>query len=203
MAQTEGNARFLHGNDCNLLTRKREEKKAMTYVAKTAGLALLLAPLLLSACVSQSDYDKLQAENTQLQQQNAADKAHITRLQGAIKYVVNSDLAFAPGSWELSADGKDTIAKLAKHLVPSQEKLVVTGYTDNSPIGPGLAKMGVTSNLILSQKRADAVMQFIISQGVEPSMIRAQGMGEQDPVASNSTAEGRAQNRRVEISLDK
>ena len=174
----------------------------MAYVTKTAGLALLVAPLLLSACVSQSDYDKLKAENAQLQQQNAADKAQIARLQGSIKYVVNSDLAFASGSWTLSADGKDTIAKFAKTLAPGNQKLVVTGYTDNAPIGPGLAAKGVTTNEILSQKRAEAVMQFMISQGVNASLIRAQGKGEADPVASNSTPAGRAQNRRVEVSLD-
>ena len=62
-------------------------------------------------------------------------------------------------------------------------------------------KEGITSNLILSQKRADTVIQYMISQGVKPSLISAQGFGEADPVASNSTAEGRAQNRRVELHL--
>jgi chemotaxis protein MotB len=62
-------------------------------------------------------------------------------------------------------------------------------------------KEGVTSNLILSQKRADTVMQYIISQGVKPNLISAQGFGDADPVASNDTPEGRAQNRRVELTL--
>jgi chemotaxis protein MotB len=62
-------------------------------------------------------------------------------------------------------------------------------------------KEGVTSNLILSQKRADTVMQYIISQGVKPNLISAQGFGEANPVASNATPEGRAQNRRVELTL--
>jgi chemotaxis protein MotB len=62
-------------------------------------------------------------------------------------------------------------------------------------------KEGVTSNLILSQKRADTVMQYMISQGVKPKLISAQGFGEADPVGSNDTAQGRAQNRRVELTL--
>jgi chemotaxis protein MotB len=62
-------------------------------------------------------------------------------------------------------------------------------------------KEGITSNLILSQKRADTVMQYMISQGVKPSLISAHGFGEADPVASNSTPEGRAQNRRVELNV--
>jgi len=82
-----------------------------------------------------------------------------------------------------------------------QTKIGVNGYTDNVPIGPGLVSQGVTSNLILSQKRAENVAQFMIAQGVSPSLISTQGFGDADPVASNDTAEGRARNRRVEIVL--
>jgi chemotaxis protein MotB len=60
---------------------------------------------------------------------------------------------------------------------------------------------GVTSNLILSQRRADNVMQYMISQGVNPNLVSAQGFGDADPVASNATPEGKAQNRRVELTL--
>lgn len=163
----------------------------------------LISPVLLAACgVPQSQYDALQAQNQQLQQQVAADQQHIARLQGAIKYTVNSDLLFKSGSWQISADGKDTMAKMASQLAAyQQDHLVVNGYTDNAPIGPALARQGVTSNEILSQKRADAVMQFLISQGVKSNMISAKGWGEAQPVASNSTPKGRAQNRRVEITL--
>jgi chemotaxis protein MotB len=169
-----------------------------------------MAPVLLSACgVSQSEYDnltaqnqQLQTQNQQLQQQTAADQEHITRLQGAIKYTVNSDLLFPSGSSEMSDAGKDVIAKMAKVLAPSQqEKLVVNGYTDNAAIGPGLQKQGIASNQILSQMRADAVMKYMISQGVQPELVSAQGLGETDPIAPNDTAQGRAQNRRVEVSL--
>jgi chemotaxis protein MotB len=78
---------------------------------------------------------------------------------------------------------------------------MVSGYTDNAPIGEALRREGVTSNQELSQKRADAVMQFLISQGVKSDLVSAKGFGEADPVASNNSAQGRAQNRRVELSL--
>jgi chemotaxis protein MotB len=189
----------------------------MKYHLKRGVLLLsLMAPVFLSACVSESKYDDLKAENQQLQQQNqqlqqqnasmsaqiASDKAHISRLQGAIKYTVNSDLLFASGSWEMSTQGQQIIARLAEKLAPEQEaKLVVNGYTDNHPIGPELQRQGITSNDVLSQKRAEAVMQYMISQGVKPELVTAVGHGEADPVASNDTAQGRAQNRRVEITL--
>lgn len=69
------------------------------------------------------------------------------------------------------------------------------------PIGPELRDRGITSNEVLSQMRADSVMQFLISQGVKPDLVAAKGFGDADPVASNATAEGRAKNRRVELSL--
>jgi chemotaxis protein MotB len=61
-------------------------------------------------------------------------------------------------------------------LAPMQQtKIMVNGYTDNTPIGPELMREGVTSNLVLSQKRADNVMNFMTSQGVNPSLVSAQG----------------------------
>jgi chemotaxis protein MotB len=131
-----------------------------------------------------------------------SDKAQISRLQGAIKYTVNSDMLFAPGSWQMSGQGQQIIARMAVKLAPMQEaKLVVNGYTDNAPIGPELRRQGITSSDVLSQKRADTVMQYMISQGVKPKLVTAQGHGDSDPVASNDTAQGRARNRRVEITL--
>ena len=75
------------------------------------------------------------------------------------------------------------------------------GYTDNAPIGPGLKQQGITSNQELSQKRADSVMEYLISQGVKPDLVSAHGYGEADPVAPNDTTQGRAKNRRVELTL--
>jgi chemotaxis protein MotB len=77
----------------------------------------------------------------------------------------------------------------------------VNGYTDNAPVGRALQRQGITSNEVLSQKRAEAVMEYLISHGVKPDMISARGLGEAEPVAANTTAQGRAQNRRVEVTL--
>jgi chemotaxis protein MotB len=173
-----------------------------------AGLALTLA-----GCVSQQKYEESQQKNAELEQeyqqlneQMSAElgtkEMQISRLQNAIKVSINSQLLFPSGKWEMSQTAKQSIAKVAAILAPHQKTtIVVNGYTDNTPIGPGLMKEGVTSNLILSQRRADTVMQYMISQGVKPSLISAQGFGDADPVASNDTAEGRAKNRRVELTL--
>jgi len=162
-----------------------------------------LAVLALAGCgPSQKDYDALKAQNEQLQAQNSQLNADIRRLQGAIRYTVNSDLLFRPGSWEMNPDGQQIIARLASQLAPSQtNKLVVNGYTDNAPIGASLKRLGVTTNQQLSEKRAQAVAQFIVSRGVRPELVSAVGHGESNPVAPNTTPQGRSQNRRVEISL--
>ena len=154
---------------------------------------------MLTGCVVwKSDYDSLQSQNRQLEQQLAASQQEVSRLQGAIKYTVNSDLLFAPGSWQMRPQGQQVIANLAKKLAPTQKNhLLVSGYTDNAPIGEALRREGVASNQELSQKRADAVMEYLVSQGVKPDLVSAQGFGDASPVASNSTAQGRASNRRV------
>ena len=176
----------------------------------------ILSTMMLAGCVSKGKYNALEAQNEQLRQQVAtqsaqmaadkaqiaAEKAQLGRLQGAIKYTVNSDLLFPPGGWEMSKPGKQIIAKFAAKLAPTQQnKLLVNGYTDNAPIGPVLQKKGIASNQELSQKRAENVMQFLISQGVKPDLVSAHGYGDASPVAPNTTTKGRAQNRRVELTL--
>jgi chemotaxis protein MotB len=169
----------------------------------------LMSALGLMGCVSQSKYDDLEAQYQQLQQQNAAmsqqiaaAKTQIGRLQGAIKYTVNSDLLFPSGGWKISEQGKQTIARMAAKLAPTQQhKIIVNGYTDDAPVGLALQREGVTSNQILSQKRAENVMEFLISQGLNPSLVEAHGFGDANPVASNKTPKGRAENRRVELTL--
>jgi chemotaxis protein MotB len=174
----------------------------MTNEHRLIAVSLLSTTMLTGCVVWKSDYDKLQAENQQLQAQLAASQQQVSRLQGAIKYTVNSDLLFAPGSWRMSAQGQQIIGRLASQLAPTQQNhLLVSGYTDNAPIGEALRRQGVASNQELSQKRADAVMQYLISQGVKPDLVAAKGFGDADPVAPNTTAQGRSQNRRVELSL--
>jgi chemotaxis protein MotB len=184
-----------------------EERKDRLMNTKTLLMMYLsAAALLLSGCVSQQKYDALDQEYQQLQQsmnaEVSAQQMQIARLQNAIKVTVNGELLFPSGGWQMPAQAQQTIGKIAAILAPQQTtKINVNGYTDSTPIGPELMRQGITSNLVLSQKRADNVMQFMISQGVNPNLVSAQGFGDADPVASNATPEGRAQNRRVELTL--
>jgi chemotaxis protein MotB len=182
--------------DCKMFGWKFPQYAMMTFTAM----------LLLAGCVSQKKYDTLDAEYQQLNQtmsaEVAANQMQITRLRDAIKVTVNNELLFPSGDWQMPAEAQQTIGKIVPILAPKQQaKIQVNGYTDNVPIGPGLMRQGITSNLELSQKRADNVMQFMIARGVNPRLVSAQGFGEKDPVASNDTPQGQAQNRRVELTL--
>lgn len=182
-------------------------------MTKVRTLCVLGAALLMAGCVSQQKYDESQQRNAELEAQYqqlnqsmgseiASRDVHITRQQDAIRVSLNDQLLFPSGGWEMSAQAKTSIAKVAAILAPHQKnKVIVSGYTDSTPIGPDLAKQGITTNLILSQKRADNVMQFLVSQGVKADMVSAKGFGEDNPVASNDTPDGKAQNRRVELSI--
>jgi chemotaxis protein MotB len=126
----------------------------------------------------------------------------IKKLQGQLKVVVKADVLFPEGGWQLSPKTKQTLDKLVPVLRNlNQTRIVVNGYTDNLPVGPELRAQGITSNLDLSSKRADTVVQYLVSQGVNPNLVSAQGFGDTNPIAPNDTPEGRAKNRRIEITL--
>ena len=153
-----------------------------------------LTMLMLSACVWQSDYDKLQAQNQQLQSQNQQLQAQVTGLQREASFVEAGDLLFPEGGYQLSPAGK---AELSSNIVPKltglqNAKVVVYGYTDNLPVGAPLKRAGINDNLTLSSRRAGDVVTFLVSQGVNPNVISAKGFGETHPVAPNDTPADRA-----------
>jgi chemotaxis protein MotB len=76
---------------------------------------------------------------------------------------------------------------------------VVYGYTDDRPVGAALKKKGIVDNLDLSSKRANEVVRYLISKGIDPNILSAKGRGDTHPVAPNTTPKGRAQNRRIEV----
>ncbi len=77
--------------------------------------------------------------------------------------------------------------------------VVIEGHTDNQKIGPACRQKGVKDNVELSFKRAEAVRQWFIDHGIEPSRLQVKGYGDTRPVAPNDTPEGRAKNRRIEL----
>jgi len=102
------------------------------------------------------------------------------------------DVLFATGRSELRGGAVRNLDQLAAFLRQYPERTaIIEGHTD----GVGSA----SSNLGLSQRRADSVEQYLIRQGVDSNRLHATGRGQGYPVADNDTASGRQQNRRVEI----
>ena len=171
-------------------------------------VATLAAAALLPACVSPSKYnDQVQKTSTyeqldaQLKAELAADQAQIEQLQNLVKLTLANGILFPEGGWQLSDDGKATLAKVAPALKGlTGQRIVIKGFTDSVPIGPALRER-FPSNVELSKARADAVADLLKAQGVPANLITTTGLGQAHPVASNDTAEGRAKNRRVEIDI--
>ncbi len=99
---------------------------------------------------------------------------------------------FATGKSDIPADAESALANVAQAMKDNLSWTIrIEGYTDN--VG------SKSSNLQLSQRRADAVMNWLADHGVDKSRMTAKGYGESRPAADNSTEDGKAQNRRVEI----
>jgi len=182
----------------------------MIKIRAAAATAISLVALGLSGCVSQSQYDALVQVNKDLDHKNAALQQQIDEQQKQIaamhqenKFVEASSLLFPKGGFQLGDDGKKELDNLVPRLKGLQNaKIVVYGYTDNTPVGRDLRRQGVATNVDLSSRRADAVVNYLQSQGVDPAIMSAKGRGDTHPVASNDTPDGRAANRRIEIVLE-
>lgn len=118
----------------------------------------------------------------------------VTRQGDNIVLNLPNNVTFDSSSSTLKPAGANTLTGVAMVLKEYPKTAVnVVGYTDST----GSKDL----NMRLSQQRADSVASSLIVQGVEASRVRTQGMGPANPIASNSTTEGKAQNRRVEITL--
>ncbi|MDQ6237604.1 OmpA family protein, partial [Bacteroides ovatus] len=145
--------------------------------------------------------DKAAAEAKQIE---GAQVEQITDNNGlqAVKVTFDSGILFTTGNANLSAAAKSALSKFANNVLNQNRDMDVSiyGYTDNQGWKNSTAAQSQQKNLNLSQERAQSVSSYLLSCGVSTNQIKSvQGMGESDPVASNDTAAGREQNRRVEV----
>ncbi|HKO02355.1 MAG TPA: OmpA family protein [Thermoanaerobaculia bacterium] len=154
-----------------------------------------------TAAATQAELDRTRqqlastdAEARQLRMQQALSKLASTRSEtrGLIVTLTNNVL-FDTGKTTLKPGAKRTLTRIAEQLSGdnSGTKIVVEGHTDS---------VGSTeSNQALSVRRATAVRDYLVSQGLSADRVTAAGRGEEAPIATNNTAAGRQQNRRVEL----
>ena len=120
----------------------------------------------------------------------------------AVKVTFDSGILFGTGAATLSSSAKASLSKFANNVLKQNEDMDVDiyGYTDNQGWKNSTAEQSKQKNLNLSQERAQSVSTYLMSCGVTSAQIKGvQGLGEESPVADNSTAAGRQENRRVEV----
>ncbi len=147
------------------------------------------------------DRDRVLLEARSREAQNAKDQLAVSQQQLAdLKakqtdrgvVVTMGDVLFDTGQATLKPGSVAVLDRLAAYMQSNpQTRLLIEGHTDSTG--------SVATNEELSQRRADAVASALIQRGVSAQNLRAVGKGEGLPVASNATAAGRQQNRRVEV----
>jgi outer membrane protein OmpA-like peptidoglycan-associated protein len=132
--------------------------------------------------VEQANTLRRQLENLQLRQTES----------GVV--VTLGDVLFETGETDLRSEAMDSLVEVVDLLQSEPDKLIrIEGHTDSTG--------NEEANLRISQQRADAVLEALVSLGVEADRVTSIGMGQDFPIASNDTEEGRAQNRRVDVIL--
>lgn len=113
---------------------------------------------------------------------------------GSVGLIMPGNITFDTNAATIKPSFNATLNKVAQVLAEDAKSgILVSGYTDSSG--------NDSINIPLSQRRAQAVASYIASKGVSTTRINAQGLGSSNPIADNSTAAGKEQNRRVEISV--
>ena len=113
---------------------------------------------------------------------------------GSVQLIMPGSITFDTNKSNIKPNFYATLNKVAQVLTEdSQSGILVTGYTDSTG--------NDSINIPLSQARAQSVANYLAGQGVARTRINAQGLGSANPIADNSTAAGREQNRRVEIAV--
>jgi len=152
--------------------QKRENKERMKNIAKDVASAL--APLVQSGQV------------------------RVTEGALGITIDINASLLFQPGDARLSGEAVRALSAVAQVIAPTDFPITVEGHTDDTPISTAQ----FPSNWELSGVRASSVVRLMIEKGVGARRFTAIGYADQRPMGDNATAEGRARNRRVAITIE-
>ncbi|WP_242393013.1 OmpA/MotB family protein [Anaeromyxobacter oryzisoli] len=189
--------------DESTLAQKEAELRAAQ--AKGADLQALVDELSKSKKkleAAKAELERKSAEYDQLANALRAEidagRVELTELRGRTTVKMKDKILFASGSATIGKDGREALRRVGEALRSLNGKSIrVDGHTDNVPTSGST----FASNWELSSARALAVVRFLQEQGVDPTRLSAAGFGEFQPIASNETAEGRSQNRRIEITL--
>jgi outer membrane protein OmpA-like peptidoglycan-associated protein len=196
-------ARLLVATTTEDAQRAQEEKeRALQKEAESARAAQLSAEeadqarRLAESRASEAKYARLEAELASQQISSLTRQLENLQLRQTESGVVVTlgDVLFASGQAQLVEGGRSSLEEVVDLLQTEPDKKIrVEGHTDS--------RGDAEANLLLSQQRAEAVLEALVSMGVASDRITALGMGEDFPIASNEDEDGRARNRRVDVIL--
>jgi outer membrane protein OmpA-like peptidoglycan-associated protein len=192
----ESRARALQSEQAKTTTLA-DLNASQTATVRTTSAALGRANQQLA---SQGQQLQDETQRRQAADQRAAQLAAALAAIGSVKQeprgmviTLSGSVLFASAKSDVLPDANAKLSDVAKALSEQDpdSKILVEGYTDSQG--------GASFNMDLSQRRADSVRGFLVSHGIASDRVTAQGFGLTNPIADNATAEGRANNRRVEI----
>jgi len=146
--------------------------------------------------------DTKQTIESSLKDKIATQGIEFVDTKNQVKVVLIDKMLYDPGSMEINEEGRNLLLLLAASLKKDKtQHIVVEGHTDNVPLSPWLQKIYPT-NWELSAARAASVVRFLQEKGgLAPERLSIRAYSYYRPIATNDTAEGRGQNRRIEIVL--
>jgi len=133
-----------------------------------------------------------------LEEEVASGQIEIEQLREGLRLNLAQEILFPSGSATLNAGGIEVLRKVAERLRSLPNAVEVQGHTDNVALRPSAS---YPSNWELAAARSAQVVRLFVDSGVGPERLTVVSFGENAPVASNETPEGRAKNRRIEIRL--
>jgi chemotaxis protein MotB len=150
------------------------------------------------------EIDILRREQAEIAEELAllltAGSVKMQLMKDGLQLQLGNEVLFGTGSTTLTASGREVLDQLIGELEGLPYQILVIGNTDNVPVGPGLAK-NYPNNWYLAGARAASVVTYMEQNGVPSSQLVPVSWGQNHPVASNDTVEGRAENRRIELRL--
>lgn len=170
--------------------RRTEEDLATNLAAREAELAKRTSEVEKLRGTYEGLVEDLEAEV-------AAGEIEIEQLREGLRLNLSQDVLFSSGSPDVNRAGRDVLRRVAERVRSTNHAIVVRGHTDNVPI----ASKRFPSNWELAGARAAGVVRLLAAGGVGPGRLSAVSHGETQPRMSNATPEGRARNRRIEITL--
>ncbi len=180
--------------------RNKDDEKKVTQISYLANQRVEVAKQTIALRSAEEELKNSAAKRAQARLDNR--DAQIKKLQESLNakqtdrgtLVTFGDVLFDTNKADLKSSGLVNVNKLAQFLQENPDrKVIVEGYTDST----GAAAY----NQSLSERRAGSVRLALVKMGVDPSRVVSQGYGKEYPVADNSSASGRAMNRRVEVTI--